>query len=244
MNCCRWTDGKITGRLFPARLKRASAIIAQNEHQRTGMQSLYGHNAILIRSIYPFPPDAAPGADGILWVGRCKQVKSPERFLDLAAALPDVRFTMVALPTAEEPEFFASLAERAAALPNLEWVPGATTAEMPAIYGRHAVLVNTSDHEGVPNTFIEAAAHGLAIVSLSVDPDAILSKENAGICCGGDRTRLIEAVRRLATDRAQCRQMGSRARTVFRRLYDAENVLPAYAELIRHLAAGARVNRA
>ena len=54
-----------------------------------------------------------------------------------------------------------------------------------------SIFVNTSEHEGVPNTFIHSGLGHAAILSLSVDPDGMFDKFQAGFCAAGDFERLV-----------------------------------------------------
>ena len=70
--------------------------------------------------------------------------------------------------------------------------------------------MNTSLHEGFPNTFIQAWMREVAVVSLHVDPDGVLSREGVGVHAGTEQ-RLAEAVRGLVTDVATRAQIVARA---------------------------------
>jgi hypothetical protein len=51
------------------------------------------------------------------------------------------------------------------------------------------VFVNTSDYEGFPNTFVQAATGGCGILSLRVNPDGFLDRFGCGASAGGDWER-------------------------------------------------------
>jgi glycosyltransferase involved in cell wall biosynthesis len=112
----------------------------------------------------------------VCYLARWDRRKRPEIFLELAARFPDVRF--IALGSSRDRDYERRLREKYAHLPNLE-MPGHVdqfdSDAVDRILTRSWVLVNTSVREGLPNAFLEAAAHGCAILS-AVDPDGFASR--------------------------------------------------------------------
>lgn len=141
-------------------------------------------------------------ADGpeVLWVGTIKgETKRPDLFLDLAAALPHRRFRMVG-EVRGGAGFQEAFKARAATLPNVTVTGFVPRAQLPGQYRHGRVLVNVSDHEGFPNTFLEACACGVPVVSLNVDPNGILARQGVGTFLAGDKAGLAPAVERLFQD--------------------------------------------
>ena len=107
----------------------------------------------------------------VSFVSRLDRLKRPELFLQLARSFPEVRF--VAAGVSRNPVYGQFLREQASSLPNLS-MPGFIdpfdSDDFTGLLGRSWILANTSPKEGLPNVFIEAAAHRCAILS-SVDPD-------------------------------------------------------------------------
>ncbi|HUR64630.1 MAG TPA: glycosyltransferase family 4 protein [Candidatus Thermoplasmatota archaeon] len=204
-------------RLFRLGRRMATAQVCQTQRQWEMLRPRERRRAIILPNLL----DTAvpwPTADGseVLWVATIKDTaKRPERFLDLAAALPRRRFRMVG-ELKGDPAFQAEFRRRLAQLPNVDWVGFVPREGMPRHYKAARVLVNTSDTEGFPNTFLEAAASGVPVVSLNVDPNGILAKDGAGRCLAGDAAALPAAVESFYDDatwrkaRAACRRVAER----------------------------------
>ena len=70
--------------------------------------------------------------------------------------------------------------------------------EANALFATASPLRLNEPPEGVfPQTFVQAAQPGTPILSLSVDSGGSLAERNAGIVCGGNFERLVEAARML-----------------------------------------------
>jgi glycosyltransferase involved in cell wall biosynthesis len=224
--------GGASGWLYRRGLLRADRIVAQHEDQREQLRRIFGREAVVLPSVHPFPDAPPRTGDAVLCVCRCVRQKRPERFVALARALPDLRFILVAMPTEAEADLFEKVQREAAALENLELIPGAPPDRLPSIYARAGILVSTSDYEGMPNVFLEAAANGLALVSLSVDPDGMFSRDGAGLLAGGDMDRLAEHVRGLASDRTRRSALAASAFSRLRERHSIDAVLPVFKEVL------------
>lgn len=121
-------------------------------------------------------PTAKAERPTICYVGRWEGRKRVELFFDLAERNPGIDF--IAMGANRDPRKDASLRERCRSIPNLS-LPGVLDQfrdpEWSRVLARSWVLVNTSLREGLPTTFVEAAAHGTAILS-HTDPDGFASR--------------------------------------------------------------------
>jgi glycosyltransferase involved in cell wall biosynthesis len=153
--------------LFTRGLRQAAAVVIQNPRQRELLLANHGREGVLIPSCYAAPDGAAhatAGAAGaapreVLWIGMIRKVKRPDRFLALARALPQIQFRMIGGAMGDSPEvlaYYDAIAREAATLPNLTFMGFVPFAEADGYFDRAALLVNTSDHEGFPNTFLQA----------------------------------------------------------------------------------------
>lgn len=134
----------------------------------------------------------------LLWVARCQDVKRPEVFLRLAASFPSARCRMICAP--HDAALFASVKSRASSLPNVEFVEGVSYREIQSEFDRAKIFVNTSSHEGVPNTFIHAGLGSTAIASLAVDPDGMFGIFSAGVLAHGSFPDLQSGIGRLLVE--------------------------------------------
>jgi glycosyltransferase involved in cell wall biosynthesis len=190
-------------------LKHATRIVVQTRHQDELMKKNYGRSADAV--IYNFHPPATETIDKsgpltVVWIANLKPWKRPEVFVRLAESFigrNDVRFIMVgasAPAIGKVRAWQGALMRSIEAAPNLQYVGHKTLAEVNELLARAHIFVNTSTHEGFPNSFVRAWLRDVAVVSLSVDPDRVSEQRQVGIAAGSE-SELAAAVRTL-TDKA------------------------------------------
>jgi glycosyltransferase involved in cell wall biosynthesis len=64
--------------------------------------------------------------------------------------------------------------------PNIEYRGQVSPAEAQSVIRNAGLLLSTSNIEGFPNTFLQAWAEGVPIVSLELDPDGVIDKYKLG----------------------------------------------------------------
>ncbi len=122
------------------------------------------------------PPGTKAAKPTVCFVGRLHRRKRPELFLDLVSHFPQVHFICVG--GTNERGYEDSLRRTYAHLPNLELtgtIDQFETDRLARILEHSWVLVNTAAREGLPTTFLEAAANRCAILS-RVDPDGFTTR--------------------------------------------------------------------
>src|SRR3569833_4221583 len=110
---------------------------------------------------------------------------------------------MIGEPPGGDPTWCAQLMHSIEATPNLEFLGHRSTAEVNQYLARASVFVNTSVHEGFPNTFVQAWLRDAVVVSLTVNPDGVLDRRAVGIHAQTEDGH-GKAVRHLLTDFVAC----------------------------------------
>jgi glycosyltransferase involved in cell wall biosynthesis len=219
--------------LYRRGLARVDRIVAQNETQLRSCRSNYGREARIIPSCYAPPAARERGTgprDCVLWVGTLRAGKRPELLLELAARLPRRRFVMIGGAEQGESALFERIRRRAAGLSNVQLTGFLPLAQVEPWFDRAKVLVNTSDYEGMPNTFLQAWARGIPTVA-SVDVGAPVNRVFHGV---EDGALAIEAL--FDSDSAWA-SAGRRCLEHFQRNHSAAEVLERYGRLFEELAA-------
>jgi len=215
--------------------RRATRIVVQTAHQAQLLQSGFGRSADAI--IPNFHPPATEtldksGALTVVWIANLKPWKQPQEFVRLARSLRDcrgVRFVMLGAPApmAGNRSWQEALMSDIRETANLEYVGQKSHAEVNAILARSHIFVNTSTHEGFPNTFIQSWLRDVAVVSLNVDPDRVLEQKGVGISAHS-ASGLRDAVRRLIEhpeERAGYVERGRAHATAHHSLRNAEELV-------------------
>lgn len=187
-------------------MRHAHEVVVQTEQQQTKLRALVSRESTIIRNPAPAgvraAPRTAPAHGGrILWIGRTDPNKRYDEALALAAALPHRPMIMVCNNILSFGS--GSIAEFERALPNLMLADQVALADIDALFQFSDLLVNTSGIEGFPNTFLQAGMHGIPIVSMTVDPDGMLSRHGCGRVADGTRAGMARAVESLLQDRSR-----------------------------------------
>jgi glycosyltransferase involved in cell wall biosynthesis len=187
-------------------IRHAHHVVVQSDAQARMLERNYARTAdAVVANFHPEPQETIDktGPLSILWVANLKPLKQPEVFVRLAERLRElrgVRFVMVGAPPEREARaWYDKLLRRIGAVPNLEFLGQKTHGEVNQLLARAHLLVNTSLHEGFPNTFIQAWMRQVPVVSLNIDPDGVLEREAIGVHAGSEEA-LADAVQKLVTD--------------------------------------------
>ena len=178
------------GRLFVRSLKRTTQVITQNQQDHDNLKRRFSIDSIVIANGHRIAETIKSKKETILWVGRSAAVKGPWRFLELAKALPQEPFVMICQRATGDTQYDGLRAD-AAKIDNLRFIERVPFHEIDGYFEQAKVLLNTSDSEGFPNTFIQACKAGTAILSYAVNPDGFLDEHQCGICCHGNTSTII-----------------------------------------------------
>ena len=231
--------------LYAYGLRRADLVLAQTPAQQGALERNFG---VASRLAPPLMEPAAParalsGRDvDVLWIGNLRALKRPERVLELAAALPRLRFHMVggAMPGAEA--LFESTRARAQGLANVHFhgrLPQAAVAEL---LSRSRLLAGTSDTEGFPNTYLQAWAHGVPVVAF-LDPERLIERHGLGSVVAS-LPAMQAAVTSLLADTAAWQAASERCRRYIERRLDEPALLGPYLQAFADLYAGSSAGSA
>jgi glycosyltransferase involved in cell wall biosynthesis len=214
-----------TVRLFEWGVRAAKQIVVQTDEQAELCRSRFGRDPVVIRSIAERAEPSRAVPEAFLWIGRMAPYKRLDVYLDLAAAMPEARFQVVAVPgSAPPPEIVACLGQAREELPNLDVVDPRPRRELAALFERAVAVVNTSEFEGMPNVFLEGWARGVPALAFSHDPDGVVVGNGLGGFAAGSPARLLELARELWASRAGRHELAARCIEYIRANHDVDVV--------------------
>jgi glycosyltransferase involved in cell wall biosynthesis len=230
--------------LYTFGLKRADAIVVQHLKQRDDCFRWYGREATVVPSCYDMRSTACSQRQGfVLWVSILRSWKRPEVFLELAKRLPNVPFRMIGGPSTDPggPELFEKMQRLSRDIPNLEFAGFVPYSRIEQHFDGARLFVNTSEHEGFPNTFLQSWARGIPTISFV----------NTGSVIGGrpvvnvvrDIDEMVGCVGDLMRDDSKWEAAGALALSCYRAHHSIQSATAAYERLFAQLAGSPAVAR-
>lgn len=224
----------VLGRLFVRALRKAAAVFAQNEEDSRLLRKTFGVESIVIANGHRLHEAVSEERTTVLWVGRSAEFKHPHRFIELARHFPQEVFVMVCRQAAGD-RGYDGLRRRAESTPNLRFFSEVDFFDLNRFFAQAKVFVNTSDAEGFPNTFIQAAAAGTAILSWQVNPDQFLTKYQCGLACGGTMERLVKGLEFLLEQKRYI-EIGRNGLRYVREHHDISVLVQRYKDCLQRMA--------
>ncbi len=226
----------LLGRAFAWALRKAKVVFTQNQKDKDNLEQSLGIRAVAIPNGHPLPANRDTEREIILWSGRSAHIKRPDLILKLARAHPQERFVMICQEAFGQ-SGYGDLVREVEGIENLEFLERVGFHEIDAYFRRAKVLVNTSDSEGFPNTFIQACKWATPILSLNVNPDGFLDRYQCGKCGEGDWDRFVRMLAELSEPERQ-KEYGQNARQYAEKHHDIRKIIEDYKRIFRQLISG------
>jgi glycosyltransferase involved in cell wall biosynthesis len=228
--------------LYRLGVRLADAVIVQTPSQQRMMREGFGREALVIPMPCPRPEaEVSPAPRDrslVIWVGRLCRVKRPDRLIAVARQCPELRFLLVG-PHDDGVEYREEIERAAAAVPNVTLTGPADRAALSGLYRQAVALCCTSDHEGFPNTFLEAWSHGLPVVS-TWDPGSLIARHDLGIVARREAPALAAALRALVAEPGEWERLSASSRAYFDEHHDVERAMPRFEQVFADQVAARR----
>jgi len=221
-------------------LRSAQAVVVQNVAQLDLLKRHFQRDGHLIQNGYE-EPLAQPGAfEGtVLWAATVKPLKRPDHVVALARRLHHLRFLMVGGPGVARgaQAYFDGIARQARGLSNLTMTGHVPFRDVGAAFDGASVCLNTSDYEGLPNTFMQAWLRGIPTLSF-VRPESAPGVTGTLAC--DDLDHMALRLQRLTGDRAVWAAASQASQRHFKAHHTMEAAVTRYLEVfdrVLHLKA-------
>lgn len=230
-----WRDRK----LYEYGLRHADGILTQSANQQSLLRTNYGVDSMVAgmlvqggNEIRRFDERDIP----VLWVNNFRPLKRPEMYLDMARDLSSLRFHVVGGAAPGNADYFRQMRLRAQQLSNVNFHGQVPYHDVNDFYDRARVLVNTSEVEGFPNSYLQAWAHGTPVITF-IDPDGIIERERLGYVVK-DTADLAARVHYLATHPEVWERVSAQCLAFMDREFADDRILSPYRQMIDGSAPG------
>lgn len=172
-----WRDRKI----YEYGLRKADVRAVQTRKQAALLSKHYKVNSVVVNMVTENieVSESTIKSIDVLWVNNLRNVKRPDRVIHLARRLPELNFIMIGGASRGSKSLYEDIESEAAQISNLQFLGSKSYAYVNECLSRSKVLLNTSDLEGFPNTFLQAWMRGVPVVT-TFDPDNLVHTNKLG----------------------------------------------------------------
>lgn len=218
-------------------VRNVDMLFAQNPNQQAYVKQHYGREAVLVPNCFEAPAGARGDPRGyVLWVATLRASKRPELLIEMARRMPQHTFVMVGGQDSGPKglEFAQGIRAAANSLPNVQVRGFVPFVEADRLFDGARLVVNTSEYEGFPNTFLQAWSRGVPTVAFV---DTRSEHEGEPVYdVARDMDHACAAVNRLMSDDLAWERASRRVSSHFRARHSIDAVVGLYEEQLGRLA--------
>lgn len=193
-------------KLYQGALRRIKHFVSQNTKQHDALQKYYDKESIILPNIWiPANQVVKHKNYDALWIANLRPLKRAEWFVNLAKNLPQNKCAIVGGTLSKE--YYDQIRQMASEVNNLSFLGAKSFAEVNYLLAESRLLVCTSEFEGFPNTFLQAWACDVPVVS-TVNPNDCITEFGLGKVVENESQLRLAVYELLNTDElyARCQQ--------------------------------------
>ena len=166
-------------------IKLSYCVLCQNDYQLNIIKKEFPNKKVLkISNPFFLNRDIALESEQkeyIAWIDLFQYQKNLKLLYEIATLLKDEKFVVAGKASMEIDKETDTYLERLKKLPNVEFVGFLARKAVFSFLAKAKFILNTSHYEGFSNTFLEAMASGVPVISSDkVNPDSIIPTHNLG----------------------------------------------------------------
>lgn len=174
-------------------------------------------------------------SNNIIFLGRLDSVKRGWLFCEIAKQMPQYNFYVMGKSSNDTESNNNSIINKYRALPNLHFLGHCEGSKKTEQLSKAKILINTSIHEALPVSFLEAFSHEVSVVS-NQNPDGLV--ERFGIFIGSshgdgwhDIPKFIEAVSYLMEHESERKLKARQSKNYVKSVHSFHNFRKIFDEL-------------
>ncbi|WP_321413126.1 glycosyltransferase family 4 protein [uncultured Desulfobacter sp.] len=223
-----WRDRKI----YEYGLRNTHWVAAQSRHQQALLKKNYNINSTIINMIVEIPrlnPERSQDID-VLWVNNFRTFKRPEKVLELAKLCPELSITMIGGAVPGNEEMFMKLKGQSENIANLTFEGPVSYHKVNDYFLRSKLFINTSDSEGFPNSFLQAFARKIPVITF-FDPDGVIEAKQMGKRCS-DLNNMAETIKSLILNDSERERIGTNGYKYVNECYGPQKIIQNYSRMM------------
>lgn len=172
---------KFNRKLYQKSIRHIPYIVVQNTYQQKTLQENYSKTCLVLPNIWLGDENEIVSSEksiDVIWVANFRRLKRAEWMVEAAKTNPQLRFALIGRPSADM-DYYKQMEQECSELDNVSFYGPLGFDQTNALVAQSRILACTSEFEGFPNTFLQAWAYTLPVVS-TVDPSNVIERNNLG----------------------------------------------------------------